>query len=83
MYQVLLGPETDNGLCNKLCEAVRALGGTIKDSEWVLGGFQEITGYKIALPSGSLEVVGEIYVGLSVRGNEGLISVLANEVLPN
>lgn len=83
MYQVLLGPDTDDVQFSKPCEAVRALGGTIEDSEWIVGGSREITVYKIALPSGSLEAVMETYVGLALRGNEGPVSVLANEVLPN
>lgn len=80
MKQVLLGCETDIALLEKLRLAVEALGGSIKDAQWALGGSQEITTYSISLPGGSIEAVAETYVGLSLQGNSSLVSLLASKV---
>lgn len=83
MIEVLIGDETDDDLLERLSANVRSLGGSIKNSGWALGGSQEITTYKIALPQGNLEAVAETYIGLSLRGPEELVSLLAKSVMPN
>ena len=81
MLHVYLGSEADDALFDQLCEAVRSLGGSISDSEWVLGGSQEMTTYKIILPNGSLKAVAETYVGLSIQGPAVLVSALAQRIM--
>jgi hypothetical protein len=81
MREVLLGSETDDALFERLCTAVRSLGGSMSDSEWVLGGSQEITTYMIVLPAGTLEAVAETYIGLSLRGPDELVNSLSSRVL--
>ncbi|MDP3654221.1 MAG: hypothetical protein Q8R67_21330 [Rhodoferax sp.] len=81
MHTINLGPETDDDLFERLRTAIIDLGGSITDSEWVLGGSQEITTYKIVLPTGTLEAVAETYVGLSLQGDETLVSSLAQRVM--
>lgn len=83
MIEVLIGDEADDALFEKLSAAVCSLGGSIKNSDWALGGSQEIITYKIALPQGNLEAVAETYIGLSLRGSEELVSMLAKSVMPN
>jgi hypothetical protein len=83
MIQVVLGSESDDELFERLNAEVCALGGTIADTEWVLGGSQEVTIYKIRLPSGELEAVAETYVGLFLRGEVAQVTALAQRVMPN
>ena len=83
MYAICLGPETDDDLFERLRLAVIDLGGTIADSEWVLGGSQEVTTYKIVLPTGTLQAVAETYVGLSLQGVESLVTPIAQRVMFN
>jgi len=82
MRQVLLGSETDDALFHRLNATVRALGGSMSDSEWVLGGSQEIMIYRILLPGGTLEAVAETYVGLCLRGPDSLVTILSNHISP-
>jgi hypothetical protein len=83
MYAISLGPETDDDLFERLRLAVIDLGGTIADSEWVLGGSQDVTTYKIILPTGTLHAVAETYVGLSLQGVESLVTPIAQRVMLN
>jgi hypothetical protein len=83
MYMINLGPETDDELFERLRTTILDLGGSIADSEWVLGGSQEVTTYKIVLPAGTLEAVAETYMGLSLVGDEALVSSLAQRVMLN
>ncbi len=83
MYTIKLGPETDGDLFERLRTAIIDPGGSITDSDWVLGGSQEITTYKIVLPAGTFEAVAETYVGLSLLGDETLVSPLAQRVMRN
>lgn len=77
MCTINLGPETDDDLFGRLRTTIIDLGGSITDSELVLGGSQEVTRYKIVLPAGTLEAVAETYMGLSLVGDEALVSQLA------
>jgi hypothetical protein len=83
MYTINLGAETDDDLFERLRIAIIDLGGSIDDSEWALGGSQEVTTYKIVLPAGTLEAVSETYMGLSLVGDETLVTPLAQRVMLN
>lgn len=82
MTEVVLGDEDDDALFERLVAEVAALGGSITDKEWTLGGSQEMTVYNIALPDGNIEAVAETYVGLSLRGTPSLVERLARRVMP-
>lgn len=83
MTEIVLGDEYDNALFDRLIAEVSALGGSITEKEWGLGGSQEITVFQIALPDGNIEAVAETYVGLSLRGSTSLVEQLARRVMPN
>lgn len=83
MIEVVLGSEYDDELFSRLAVEVTALGGSMEDKEWTLGGSQEMTVFHIALPDGVLEAVAETYVGLSLRGECSVVELLARRVLPN
>lgn len=84
MKEIVLGSEYDDDLFFRLVAEVEALGGSITDSEWTVGGSQEITVFQIALPDGNLEAVAETYVGLSLRGTPAaLVEQVAGRVLFN
>jgi len=83
MTEILLGSECDDDLFSRLVDEVEAMGGSITDKEWVLGGSQERTSFQISLPSGRLEAVAETYVGLSLRGASQLVEPLAHRVIAN
>ncbi len=81
MLTIHLGSETDDDLFERLCSEVVGMGGSIADSQWVLGGSQERTTYTINLPTGTLEAVAETYVGLSLVGDAALVHPLAKKLL--
>lgn len=82
MTEIVLGDEYDDALFKRLVAEVAALGGSITDKEWTLGGSQEMTVFEIALPDGNIEAVAETYVGLSLRGAPSLVELLARRVIP-
>ncbi|MCH7344471.1 hypothetical protein LZ017_13895 [Pelomonas sp. CA6] len=84
MTEIVLGSEYEDDLFFRLVAEVEALGGSIADKEWTLCGSQDMTVFKISLPSGNLEAVAETYVGLSLRGTPAaLVEQLASRVLSN
>lgn len=83
MTEIVLGDEYDEALFERLVAEVSALGGSITDKEWTLGGSQEKTVFEISLPDGNIEAVTETYVGLSLRGTPSLVERLARRVMPN
>lgn len=83
MLNILLGSEDDDSLFERLVDAVKGMGGSIVDTEWVLGGSQELTRYSIALPAGNLVALAETYIGLSLCGNPDLVRLLASKVKSN
>lgn len=80
MYTIKLGSETDDDLFERLCTTIKHLGGSIAQSDWMLGGSQEVITYKIVLSTGILEAVTETYMGLSLVGDEALVAHLAQQV---
>jgi hypothetical protein len=83
MLNILLGSEDDDDLFDRLLVAVKDMGGSIVDTEWILGGSQELTRYSITLPAGNLEALAETYIGLTLCGNPDLVRLLASKVVPN
>lgn len=65
MTEIVLGDECDDALFCRLVAEVAALGGSIADKEWILGGSQEMTVFQIALPDGNIEAVAETFVELN------------------
>lgn len=83
MIEVALGSETDDKLIEELKRVVRELGGKIRKKDWGVGGSQEIITYTISLPQGEIELISETYIGLSLRGDENIVPILAQRLLPN
>ncbi|MDO8178975.1 MAG: hypothetical protein Q7T62_12085 [Undibacterium sp.] len=83
MIEFPLGSETDDELFRRLKAEVLAMGGTIREKDWAVGGSQEVITYAISLPQGEIEAISETYVGLSLRGEESVVSILLQRVLPN
>ncbi len=81
MKEIVLDSEYDDALFAKLCAVVESLGGSIADTEWVLGGSQEITKFAVALPNGNLEAIAGTYIGLLLRGEDDLVLAVSNLVL--
>ena len=75
-----LGPEYDSKLITRLGNAVRSLGGTMKEISWGVAGSQEIIRYKINLPGARVTAVGETHMGLIVRGPRKVVDKLATMV---
>ena len=83
MTEIVIGSECDYALFGRLVAEVKALGGSIIDKEWTLGGSQEITVFQITLPDGQIEAVTETYIGLSLRGTTSLVEPIARRVMSN
>jgi hypothetical protein len=81
MTEIVLGSECDDPLFARLVAEVKALGGSITDKQWTLGGSQEMTVFQITLPNVSIEAVAETYVGLSLRGTSSMVEELARRVM--
>ena len=76
-FALVIGPEHDASLFDRLCHAVESAGGSITELSFGVAGSQEIHTYQIALPSGNLQATAETYVGLSLSGPEVLVRQLA------
>lgn len=83
MTEIVLGSEYDDTLFARLVAEIEALGGSITDKEWALGGSQEMTVFQINLPDGKIEAIAETYIGLSLRGTASLVEQLARRVMPD
>jgi len=81
--KVRLGSLTDDELFNRLCDRINALGGTMEDLEWDLGGSRQKTTYVIKLPEGELQALADTEKGLFLQGEEKLISLLMQEPRPD
>ncbi|QSI76641.1 hypothetical protein [Niveibacterium microcysteis] len=71
--EVVLGPEFDTALMERLRRWVHTEGGRMSEGSFGVGGSQELTRYDVILPTGDLVVTSETYVGLSIRGPEELV----------
>ena len=78
--EVLLGPEHDEALFERIEDFVRAAGGRIGESSFTLGGSQELRVYEIVLREGRLNLTAETYVGLSLRGPAELVRKIRDAV---
>lgn len=74
--EIVLGPEFDIALTERLHRLVKASGGRISVASFGVGGSQEITRYEVTFPTGTLVVKAETYVGLSIRGPEELVQAV-------
>lgn len=76
-----LGSEQDPSLWSRLVAAVEALGGTMVESSYNVGGSQEIITYQVLLPGGQLLLTSETYIGLVLKGPTSLVRRLSDEAL--
>ena len=81
--EMVLGDEYDADLPARLMAAVKAEEGAITNTEWGVGGSQELTVFRIALPDGEVGAIAETYMGLSLKGPRALVERLARRVLPD
>jgi hypothetical protein len=74
--RLIIGPEHDATLLQKLGNVLRLLGYRV-DNQWSgVAGSQDISHWEVASPKGVLVVEAETYVGLSVFGPQELVSEL-------
>lgn len=83
MLNIFPGSEDDDNLFYSLVDAVKGIGGSIVDTEWILGKSQELTRYSITLPARNSEALAETYIGLTLCGNPNLVKLLAGRVVSN
>jgi hypothetical protein len=74
---VVLGPEYDVKLRDRLREVLKALGAVTKPAEFALAGSQEIHTQIVDVQGQKLTVEAETYVGLSISGPSSLVDEIA------
>ena len=75
---LILGPEYDVVLRNKLMNLLRGLGASKVDSSWGVGGSQEIDSLVVEVNGQRVVIESETYIGLSIRGEGKLIQSIAD-----
>jgi hypothetical protein len=71
---VRLGDEYDDALREALVAVLRELGGYSESHEWGVGGSQEIENLEVDVRGQRVVVESETYVGLSITGEDSLVS---------
>ena len=74
----IVGPEHDRSCFDRLGSALRDHGYALTQDTWGVAGSQEVREWRLEGPGGSLLVVSETYVGLSVTGVAKTIDRLRN-----
>ena len=80
MIEITIASEWNDAALSRLTAEVAAMGGSMAQREWVVGGSQELTTYKISLPGAELEAIAETYIGLSLRGDQQSVEALASRL---
>ena len=75
-----LGAEHDQELRRRLEQALKDLGGRIKSSTWGVGGSQEVEQLEVEFDGRAVIVEAETYVGITVQGDDELITAIADAV---
>ncbi|HZF97191.1 MAG TPA: hypothetical protein VEY92_02910 [Pseudoxanthomonas sp.] len=57
----------------RLGAALRAMGGSMRGTDWGMGGSQELSEWKISCAEGILILTAETYFGLQVAGPRDLV----------
>jgi len=79
-YEIILGPEYDQTLRDAVAATLRELGARKLNDEWGVAGSQEIYTLTVELGGKTILIEAETYMGLSLRGDRGLIEDIAVRV---
>ncbi|WP_394828297.1 hypothetical protein [Pendulispora albinea] len=77
---VTLGPEYDEATRNALEETLVALGASHLGGSWGIGGSQELETAIVVLRGRELRIEVETYIGISIVGDDDLVTIVANGV---
>jgi hypothetical protein len=77
---VVLGAEYDAGVREALMAVLRQMGAEVEHHERGMGGSQEVETLEVQLRGRSLVVEAETYVGLSVTGDDEIVTEVAELV---
>ena len=78
--KLVLGKEYDEALRIALISILRELGGSSKDSQWLVGGSQELDIVEVDIQGRIVTVEAETYVGLSISGDADIVDEVAARV---
>ena len=78
--EIHLGSETDALLWAALRSVVSSSGGLIAELSHDVAGSQELVQYAVTLPGGTVDVVSETYIGLTLRGSSPLVDELSHAI---
>lgn len=77
---VILGAEYEKIVWDTLKGVLKELGGTVHDSNWGIGGSQELTSVDVIVSGQIISVESETYIGISVSGDSGLVDQIQKAV---
>lgn len=75
---ITLGSEHDAKLQSALMSALCEVGASVGESDWAVGGSQEIRSIIADLDGIQLLVESETYVGLTLKGDSKIVELLAD-----
>jgi hypothetical protein len=70
---VVLGPEWDIQLRDRLLEVLRGMGTLAVEKAWGIGGSQEFEAMEVRIGDDVLVVEAETYIGLSISGAKNVV----------
>jgi len=77
---VILGAEYEKIVWDTLKGVLKELGGTVHDSNWGIGGSQELTSVDVIVGGQIISVESETYIGISISGDSGLVDQIQKTV---
>ena len=78
--RIVLGDEYDDKRRKTLFDTLKEFGAQPIDHWYGVGGSQEIERFEIEIESENIEVEAEMYVDLSIAGNERVVNQIAARV---
>lgn len=75
-----LGEEFDEAARQALHQVLLDLNASMVDEKWGIGGSQEIETVTVRIEERELLVEAETYIGLTITGDDDLVTVVANLV---
>ena len=75
---IILGAEHDATLHQALLKALSEAGATVGETQWGVGGSQELVGFSAMLDGFQLQIESETYIGLSLAGDQSTVEKVAN-----
>jgi hypothetical protein len=77
---VTLGPEYDDTVREALRDVLLELGASKVDVSWGVGGSQELETAVVKIDGRELIVEAETYIGLTIAGDDDLVTSVADRV---